>query len=205
MAPFGISGLWALPPGQEWGISADLSYHSFVVSNEVEAIAGEGSVQQKERFTRLTGWLGGTVRALGAVDVAGEHTLDLSLGLSYVQLPTLKVTDVASGQAALTRAQSIRFGLQAAYEWTVSAMLSFGLKVRYAPFAVESAHPSAGYGVQLSSAYRVARGQVLDFGVTSSADDISSKSACNDGVDCPTKITSTSRVTDLRVGYRLVF
>lgn len=205
IAPITLSGLWVSSQAQDWGINADLSYHSFVVSNEVETINGGDDGEQKNRFARIHAGLGGTMRVVGTADVEWPQTLDLSLGLSYAQLPVLKVNDPSSGQASLVTANSIRIGLQGHYEWAATPEMSLGLIVRFAPFALDSAHPSSGYGIHLYGGYTFARGQVVDLGVHTSADDISSKSSCDVGIECPTKTTSTSRVTDFTMGYRVGF
>jgi hypothetical protein len=205
IAPLTIGGLWVVPQSQDWGINADLSYHSFVVSNEVESISGGDKGQQKNRFTRIHAGLGGTIRAVGTADSEWPQALDLSLGLSYVQLPILKVKDPSSGQSSLVNATSIRIGLQGNYEFAITPQMSLGLSVRYAPFALDSAHPSSGYGLHLYGGYTISPGQVLDIGVQASSDDISSKSSCDTGVECSTKATSTSRVTDFRLGYKVGF
>lgn len=205
IAPLTMGGLWVVPQSQEWGINADLSYHSFVVSNEVEAINGGDNGQQKNRFARIHAGLGGTMRVVGTADGEWPQTLDLTLGLSYVQLPLLKVWGPSSGQASLANANSIRIGLQGNYELAATPEMSLGLTVRYAPFALDSAHPSSGYGIYLYGGYTFARGQEVDIGVHASADDLSSQSSCDVGIECPTKAISTSRVTDFRLGYRVGF
>lgn len=205
IAPLTMGGLWVASQAHDWGINADLSYHSFVVSNEVESINGGDNGQQKNRFARVHAGLGGTMRVVGTADGEWPQILDLSLGLSYAQLPVLKVWGPSSGQASLANANSIRIGLQGNYELAATSEMSVGLIVRYAPFALDSAHPSSGYGIHLYGGYNLARGQVLDIGFHTSADDITSKSSCDLGIECPSKATSTSRVTDIRLGYRVGF
>jgi hypothetical protein len=205
IAPLTIGGLWVIAPNHDWGISGDLSYHSFVATSVVEPIDGGDGSQKKDRYNRVHGWLGGTMRVIGTVGGEWPQTLDLSLGLSHVQLPNLKVTDPSTGQASLIHAKSTRIGLQGTYEWAAKPRLKVGLNVRYAPFSLDTSTPSDGYGVHLYGTFKVARDQTLDLGLHTSADDISAKSSCEAGIDCPSKTTSTSRVTDLRVGYRLGF
>lgn len=202
IAPLTMAGAWAVP-ASPWSVAAELSFHSFHVASHIESLTGGETSYQTDRFTRLSLWFGGDYQLFAGGEGFGPQSLSVGTGISRVLLPALVVSDPVTGQATLQSTGVSRIGVRLDYHYDIAPLWGLGLRLGFAPVALDSEASSDGSAFQFYGTYRVKLHHSFEWQIVTTADFFSQKSLCDQGVACRARATSTSRVSAAQIGYTL--